>query len=199
MQPRNKRILYYGGVILVGIVIVFLVIQAMLHIGDIGKALGGVADSLRAIVVGCVMAYLLYPLARFAEQFLLYHNVKKKPARTLSTLFALLILLILLVAFAYFIIPQLVVSLPPLVQSLPGMIESFSDQLTGFLADHGVSTDFITDLFQRIENFFRSWLQDDPLATLAELLGRVRNAAQSVLNFIIGIIVMVIGLIKKDN
>ena len=129
MQPRNKRILYYGGVILVGIVIVFLVIQAMLHIGDIGKALGGVADSLRAIVVGCVMAYLLYPLARFAEQFLLYHNVKKKPARTLSTLFALLILLILLVAFAYFIIPQLVVSLPPLVQSLPGMIESFSDQL----------------------------------------------------------------------
>ena len=199
MQPRNKRILYYGGVILVGIVIVFLVIQAMLHIGDIGKALGGVADSLRAIVVGCVMAYLLYPLARFAEQFLLYHNVKKKPARTLSTLFALLILLILLVAFAYFIIPQLVVSLPPLVQSLPGMIESFSDQLTGFLADHGVSTDFITDLFQRIENFFRSWLQDDPLATLAELLGRVRNAAQSVLNFIIGIIVMVYVLLGRDQ
>jgi len=199
MRPRNKRLLYYGGVILLGVVVVFLVIQAMLHIGAIGKALGGVVESLRAILVGCVMAYLLYPLARFSEQFLLYHKVKKKPARTLSTLFALLVLLILLVAFAYFIIPQLVVSLPPLLQNLPSMIEQFSNQITTFLANHGVSTEVVTNIFDRIDSFFRSWLQDDPLATLADLFSRVRGAAQSVLNFIIGIIVMVYVLLGRDQ
>ena len=199
MRPRNKRILSWAGLILLGIVAVFIVIQALLHFGDITAALRGVVAALRAIIVGCVLAYLLYPLARFAEQFLLYHKVKKKAARTLSTLFALLVLLVLLLMFAYFIIPQLVVSLPPLVQNLPSMIESFDRQVTQFLAAHGVSTDVVTDLLQRVEDFLKGWLQDDPLATLAEVLTRAKNAAQGVLPFIIGIIVMVYVLLGRDQ
>ena len=199
MRPRNKRILSWAGLILLGIVAVFIVIQALLHFGDITAALGGVVAALRAIIVGCVLAYLLYPLARFAEQFLLYHKVKKKAARTLSTFFALLILLLLLLMFAYFIIPQLVVSLPPLMQNLPSMIESFDSQITQFLTEHGVSTDVVSDLFQRVEDFLKGWLQDDPLATLAEVLTRAKNAAQGVLHFIIGIIVMVYVLLGRDQ
>ena len=199
MRPRNKRILTWAGLILLGIVAVFIVIQALLHFGDITAALGGVVAALRAIIVGCVLAYLLYPLARFAEQFLLYHKVKKNAARTLSTFFALLVLLVLLLMFAYFIIPQLVVSLPPLLQNLPSMIESFDRQVTQFLSAHGVSTDVVTDLLQRVEDFLKGWLQDDPLATLAEVLTRAKNAAQGVLHFIIGIIVMVYVLLGRDQ
>ena len=199
MRPRNKRILSWAGLVLLGIVAVFIVIQALLHFGDITAALRGVVTALRAIIVGCVLAYLLYPLARFAEQFLLYHKVKKKAARTLSTLFALLILMVLLLMFAYFIIPQLVVSLPPLLQNLPSMIESFDSQITQFLAEHGVSTDVVSDVFQRVEDFFKGWLQDDPLAALAEVLTRAKNAAQGVLHFIIGIIVMVYVLLGRDQ
>lgn len=199
MRPRNKRILSWAGLVLLGIVAVFIVIQALLHFGDITAALRGVVTALRAIIVGCVLAYLLYPLARFAEQFLLYHKVKKKAARTLSTLFALLILMVLLLMFAYFIIPQLVVSLPPLLQNLPSMIESFDSQITQFLAEHGISTDVVSDVFQRVEDFFKGWLQDDPLAALAEVLTRAKNAAQGVLHFIIGIIVMVYVLLGRDQ
>ena len=199
MQYREKRILYYGGIILVGIVVVFLVIEALLHIGSIGAALGGVVSALRAIVVGCILAYLLFPFARIAEQFLLYHHVKKKTSRTLSSLFALFCFLALIVAFAYFIIPQLVVSLPPLLQSLPGMIEQFSDQITGFLTDHGVSATVVTNLFDRIDSFFRSWLQDDPLSTLVDILGKAKGFAQSLLDFIIGMIVMVYVLMSRDQ
>ncbi len=199
MRPRNKRILSWAGLVLLGIVAVFIVIEALLHFGDITAALGGVVAALRAIIVGCVLAYLLYPLARFAEHFLLYHKVKKKAARTLSTFFALLILVVLLLMFAYFIIPQLVVSLPPLVQNLPSMIESFDKQVTQFLSSHGVSTDVVTDLLTRVENFFTGWLQDDPLGTLVEVLTRAKNAAQGVLHFIIGIIVMVYVLLGRDQ
>ena len=199
MRPRSKRILTWAGLVLLGIVAVFIVIQALLHFGDITAALRGVVAALRAIIVGCVLAYLLYPLARFAEQFLLYHKVKKNAARTLSTFFALLVLLVLLLMFAYFIIPQLVVSLPPLLQNLPSMIESFDRQVTQFLSAHGVSTDVVTDLLQRVEDFLKGWLQDDPLATLAEVLTRAKNAAQGVLHFIIGIIVMVYVLLGRDQ
>ena len=199
MRLRNKRILTYFGWALLGIVVVFLVIEALLHFGNVVDSVKGVIGALHAIVVGCVMAYLLYPIARVSEQFLLYHNVKKKPARTFSSLFALLVLIVLIVAFASFVIPQLVVSLPPLMRSLPSMLQQFSDQITGFLADHGVSTDVVTNIFQRIEDFVTGWLNDDPLATLAEVFSRVKLAAKSVLNFIIGIIVMVYVLMSWDQ
>ena len=199
MQHKDKRILYYGGIILVGIVVVFLVIEALLHIGNIGATLGEVVSALRAVLIGCIMAYLFYPLARIAEQFLRFHHVKKKTARTMSSLFALLSLIVIILALAYFIVPQLVVSLPPLLQNLPGMLESFSDQLTGFLTSHGVSPGFIVDLFDRIDNFFRNWLQDDPLSTLADILSQAKGFAQSILNFIIGMIVMVYVLMSRDQ
>ncbi len=197
MRLREKRILYYGGIILVGIIVVFLVIQALLHIGDIGTALGEVVSALRAVLIGCIMAYLFYPLAKIFEQFLLFHHVKKKTARTFSSLFALLALIVIILALAYFIIPQLVVSLPPLFQNLPGMLERFSDQLKGFLTSHGVSPGFLVNIFDRIDNFFRSWLQDDPLSTLLEILGQAKGFAQSILNFIIGMIVMVYVLTSR--
>ena len=199
MKLPIKKIIQYGCLGLLGLVVVFLVIQLLLHFGDVLSALGSVLSSMRSIVVGCVMAYLLYPLARLSEQFLLSHKVKKKPARTFSTLFALLILLILLVMFAYFIIPQLVVSIPPLVQSLPNMIDRFSVQLSQWLTDHGISSDILDDQFKRVESFFRNWLEDDPFSRIQNLVGRIVDAAQNVLNFIIGIIVMVYVLSSRDQ
>ena len=84
MKFPLKKVLFYSGLILLALVVVFLVIQALLHLPTLLAGLRGIADALRAIVLGCVMAYLLYPLTRFAEQFLLYHRVSKRAARALS-------------------------------------------------------------------------------------------------------------------
>ena len=199
MRLRTKRMLSYFGWVLLGIVVVFLVIEALLHFGAVVGEVKGVVGALRPVVVGCVMAYLFYPVARLAEQFLLFHNVKRKAARTLSSLFALLMLVVLVVAFSYFVIPQLVVSLPPLLQNLPSMIDSFDQQITNFLMEHGISTDLVTNLLQRVQDFFKSWISDDPLSTLADLLNGVMLAAKSFLNLIIGIIVMVYALMSRDQ
>ena len=84
------------------------------------------------------MAYLLYPLTRFSEQFLLYHKVRKKTACSLSTAFSTFVLLALIVLFAYFIIPQLVFMSGLLIQNLPNMVSIFRNefQITSRTADH---------------------------------------------------------------
>ena len=145
------------------------------------------------------MAYLLYPLTRFAEQFLLFHHVKPKSARTLSTAFSTIVLLTLIFLFAYFIIPQMVVNLPPLIQGLPEMIQSFSKNLSDFLVEHGQSTKIIQDTLGKVAGMFQSWLQDDPLSALSNVMERVAAAAVGVLNFIIGIIVMAYVLMSRDH
>ena len=121
MKVPIKKILFYSGMVLLGLVVVFLVCRVLLNLDALGNTVRGIFGSLRAIVLGCVMAYLLYPLTRFSEQFLLYHKVRKKTARSLSTAFSTFVLLALIVLFAYFIIPQLVFNVPPLIQNLPNM------------------------------------------------------------------------------
>ena len=209
-----KKILLYGGLVLLGIVVIFLVCKIMLNLGSLATGLRGVLSSLRAILLGAVMAYLLYPLTRFAEQYLLYHNVKKKTARGLSTAFATLVLLAglrpmsislircLLAVLALFIaviVPELLENLPELIRSLPGMIQRSFDQLSAFLESHGQDAGMLIDISNRITTTFTNWLQDDPLSTLMDLVTRMVDVARSLLNFVIGIIVMVYLLMSRDQ
>lgn len=194
-----KKILLYGGLVLLGIVVVFLVCKIMLNLGSLAASLAGVLSSLRAILLGAVMAYLLYPLTRFAEQFLLFHNVKKSTARGLSTAFSTLVLLAVLAIFIAVIVPELLQNLPDLIQNLPGMIQSSFHQLTAFLEAHGQDAGMLTDLSNRITAAFTSWIQDDPLSTLLDLVTRMVDVAKSMLNFVIGIIVMVYLLMSRDQ
>ena len=199
MKIPVKKILCYGALVLLGLVIVFLVCRFMLNLGAVGQALSGVVGALKSILLGCVMAYLLYPLTRFSEQFLLFHHVRPKAARTLSTAFSTIVLLTLIFLFAYFIIPQVVVNLPPLIQGLPEMIQSFSRNLSDFLVAHGQSAEIVQDGLDKVSGMFQSWLQDDPLSALSNVMERVAAAAVGVLNFIIGIIVMAYVLVSRDQ
>ena len=176
MKIPLKKILLYSALVLLGLVIVFLVCRLMLNLSAVGHALSSVVGALRSIVLGCVMAYLLYPLTRFAEQFLLFHHVKPKSARTLSTAFSTIVLLTLIFLFAYFIIPQMVVNLPPLIQGLPEMIQSFSKNLSDFLVEHGQSTEIIQETLDKVAGMFlslpcrTSWNGSPPLLSVCSTL-----------------------------
>lgn len=194
-----KKLLQYIGIILAGFVILFLAAQVMLNLGVVLDAVSSIAGALRAIVLGCVMAYLLYPVAKFAEHFLLYQQVSKRGARALSTGFATLVLLTLIFMFIYFIVPELAANLPALVQDLPWMIRSTFNQLANFLEAQGQSADILQDISTKLTNTFTTWLQGDALDTLTDLLTRVVDLAKGLLNFVIGIIVMVYLLMSRDQ
>lgn len=194
-----KKLLQYIGIILAGFVILFLAAQVMLNLGAVLDAVSSIAGALRAIVLGCVMAYLLYPVAKFAEHFLLYQQVSKRGARALSTGFATLVLLTLIFMFIYFIVPELAANLPALVQDLPWMIRSTFNQLANFLEAQGQSADILQDISTKLTNTFTTWLQGDALDTLTDLLTRVVDLAKGLLNFVIGIIVMVYLLMSRDQ
>ena len=199
MRPPLKKLLFYIGLALIGFVILFFAAQVMLNFGSVLSAIGGMAVALRAIVLGCVMAYLLYPVARFAEHFLLYHNVSKRASRALSTGFATLVLVTLIVMFIYFIVPELAANLPALLQDLPWMIRSTFNELSKFLQAQGQVADLLEDISLKLTNAFTTWLQGDALDTITDLLTRVFDLAKSLLNFVIGIIVMVYVLMSRDQ
>lgn len=199
MKPQAKKIFFYFGIALLGLVVVFLVVRIMLNLGSIANTLAAVLGALRPILMGCILAYLLYPLARFSEQFLLYHKVRQKTARSLSTMFTTLVLLLFIVLLIYFIIPQLFINLPDLVQRLPSMIQSSSQELANWLEAHGQQADLVQKATDTITEKFTLWLSNGSLSTILDLAGRVAQAAVSVFHFLIGIIVMVYVLVSRDQ
>ena len=199
MKISLRKILIYGCIIILAILAIGLVCLFLINLEQVAAAIGRVAGALRAIVLGCVMAYLFYPLTRFTEHFLLYHKVKKPAARRLSTAFSTCTLITLIFLFIYFIVPEVMENLPPLIQSLPWMIQKFFNQLTIFLESQGIQADLVKELSNRIFTTFTTWIQGDPLSDLLGLAGRVMDVAKGMLNFIIGIIVMVYLLMSRDQ
>lgn len=199
MRSSMKKIFLAIGVILLALVTIGAVCMLFLHLPDLLQSIRGIVNALRSILLGLIMAYLLYPLTRFTEHFLLYHKVKKQAARALSTAFSTVVLLLLIVLFIYFVIPQLVENLPALVQDLPRMVRNTFNQLSSFLAAHGQSTDLVSKLSTKFTDTFTDWINQDLLNDLMSLLGRMVDFAKALLNFVIGIIVMVYVLMSRDQ
>lgn len=86
-----------------------------------------------------------------------------------------------------------------MIQSLPDMINEFSQRLSDYLTSHGQSAQIITTISEKISSSFNQWLQADPLSALVDIAGRVASVAKSLLNFIIGIIVMFYLLMSRDQ
>ena len=199
MKISVKKLLLYGGILLLIILSVGLVFKTLMSLDAVIKAFSGIMAALRSIVLGCIMAFLLYPVARFTEHFLIFHHVKKSKARTLSAVFSALVLIFLIFALIYFVIPELLENLPSLIRELPLMIRDAFDRVSSFLESHGQSTDALTELYKKLTSGFTAWLEGDPLSDIAGLLGRVMDVAKGVLNFVIGIIVMVYVLMSRDQ
>lgn len=199
MRSSMKKIFFAIGVILLALVTVGAVCMLFLHLSDLLRGIRGIVGALRPILLGLIMAYLLYPLTRFTEHFLLYHRVKKKAARALSTAFSTIVLLLLIVLFIYFVVPQLVENLPALVQDLPRMVRDTFNELSRFLSAHGQSTDVLAKLSNKFTNTMTDWINQDLLSDLMSLLSRMMDFAKALLNFVIGIIVMVYVLMSRDQ
>ena len=74
MKLPVKKIIHYGCLVLLGLVVIFLVVRILLNLDILWLGLKSTVTALRAIVLGIIMAYLLYPLSRFTEKFFLRHQ-----------------------------------------------------------------------------------------------------------------------------
>ncbi|MBR5381794.1 MAG: AI-2E family transporter [Oscillospiraceae bacterium] len=96
----------------------------LMNIGVIWSAIGTFIGYFAALILGCVLAYLINPLARVYERSV-FKKVPRDMARwTLSVFLAVITVLVLLGALMGMLVPQLVRSTTMLVVNLDGYIAS---------------------------------------------------------------------------
>ena len=167
-----------------------------------------IMSALTPVFFGAAMAFLANPLASQVEMWLKKKNVKKG-ARGLSILTAIVVYGALLYISFYLIVPKVAQSIIGLVNEFPGLIRKFVAWAETMLMQNEHVYQLAHDIWAGVNDTFNGWLKDGLMTTLMSTLGSVANGVYSVaaavmdvasfvLNFLIGIIVMVYLLLGKD-
>ena len=170
---------------------------------EIEATMNLIVTSAQPIIIGLVLTYLLMPVKNFIEKPLLKRllekNVKEKIARKISRLVgitgALIFLFVVIAILIAMMVPALMTSVVGLIESMPGYVESFVD----WIEESGVGdSEFATFVGNTITNAtgeFDKWAKNEllPLAQqyITQITSGVFSVVKAVINFLIGIIVVV--------
>jgi len=169
----------------------------------IAEILSTLIKSAEPIIIGLVLAYLLMPVKDAIEKpvlkLLLNRKIKettaKKAARAISIMGAIIFLFLILGILIAMFVPALITSIVGLVNAMPDYIESFVKWIEeSGLGDSKFAT-FVGTSIAKVTNELQAWAKAEllPLAQqyIAQITSGVFSALKTVLNFIIGIVVVV--------
>ena len=170
--------------------------------GEISQVIDTIFTSAQPITIGLVLTYLLMPVKNFVEkpvlEWLITKKVEeekaKKLARGIGITGALIFLFVVIAILIAMMVPALVTSVVGLVESMPGYIDSF----VKWIEDTGMDGTFATLVGTTITNVtseLQEWVKAELLPLAQQYIGQITSGVLSVvkslLNFLIGIIIVV--------
>ena len=195
----------------------FLVIAAcvifyflLLRIEDISVGVSKVIDVLKPILYGMVIAYLLNPIVKQIDRWLIPQLKKKmslekakKVSRSVGVFAALVMLLALILALCNMLIPELYKSIRDMVQTLPGQISDMVTKITSIQKDTSPAGVMVRNLLEKGSDALQNWIKQDLLTKVNEVMSNLTvgiiNFVSEILNFLIGLIVSVYILFSKET
>lgn len=169
----------------------------------ISEVIDVIVTSAQPIIIGLVLTYLLMPVKNFIERPLLKWLISKKLkekkakklARSLGITGALIFLFIIIALLIAMIVPSLITSIVGLVESMPGYIESFVKWIEEVGIGDSTFAALVGNTIMSVTDQLENWAKTElfPLAQqyIAQITSGVFNFVKTVLNFLIGIIVVV--------
>lgn len=169
----------------------------------ISAVIGTIVKSAEPIIIGLALAYLLMPVKDFIEKpvlkFLISKKVKEEKAknwaRAISIMGAIIFLFIIIAILIAMMVPALVTSIMGLFDTMPGYIESFVVWIQEIGLGDSTFATFVGNAMTTITVEVENWAKTEllPLAQqyIAQITSGVFSVIKTILNFIIGIIVVV--------
>ncbi len=170
---------------------------------EVSALIDTIVKSAEPIIIGLALTYLLMPVKDFVEKpvlkFLLTQKMEeakaKKLARAISITGALIFLFLIIAILIAMFVPALVTSVVGLAETMPGYIQSFVLWIEESGLGDGAFAAFVGELISTATSEMESWAKTEllPLAQqyIAQITSGVLSVVKTILNFIIGIIVVV--------
>ena len=130
MKNRLSNHKWYNNAVAILIGVVGYVV--LTHLGVINESVATFFGYLKPIILGCVIAYMVNPLAVLLERDV-FRGVKRDALRwTLSIFVGMVAVLLLLAALLLMLIPQLIESVSLLLRNMDGYIATLQELLKNF-------------------------------------------------------------------
>ncbi len=210
---KENKYFMWGLTAFIVIAVALLCHQIMSNWGAVADFSGVVVRALRPIIIGLIIAYVLNPLMKVYEKYVLgklFGRLMKKNPKTAKKLTRSLgIVLILITAIAIvsglmlLIVPELYVNINRLVTSLPGYVENMITYLTELSKEYPEFVNPIIDYFSEASQDLITWVRDGVLPNanqfIAELSMGIYGTFRALLDLVIGIIVAIYILGSKEK
>lgn len=201
-------------VILAGIICFF----AFLRFDSIAKAVGSVVGVLTPIIYGCVLAFLLNPIVKRVESWvlpLLNRIFKKseraqKTARSVGIFAGLLVAVIVVVTLFNMLIPELYQSIRDLVIALPEELSQWGKSMNTLIKGDSTVGKIVKNLLIQgngviqdwVKTDLMNWVQTDLFKQTNLIITGVTTGVVSVVNVVldifVGVIVSIYLLYSKE-
>lgn len=191
---RDKKWYPYAVAACIGVAFYVL----LTHLGTVGGVLSGFIGYFRTVILGCVLSYLMNPLARLFERKP-FRAIRSDAARwTLSVILSVVAMLLALTLLLGTLIPQLGQS----VATLAGNLEGYIDSLTKLLNESGLPLEGTILAPERLgmlsENMMKtvsSFISDNA----THILSAAAGAGKNVFTWGIALILSVYLLLAKAD
>ena len=169
-----------------------------------------VIDSIQAVIIGFILAYLLNPVMRFFERIytkkLFAKNGRLKNRRrlirSLAVATAMAIFLTLIFVLVMLLVPQLVVSIQELVLTMGDKMDaliSWVQRLVNNSELEGQIESLAEEGFAALETWLSEQILDNGTDLMTQLTTGVVSVVKTIFNIIVGMIVAVYVLMTKER
>jgi len=184
---------------------------ALLRLTNLSEGFQKIFGVLKPVVYGCVVAYLLNPIVKQVDRYLVpvLKQKLKKPgqaegvSRGIGILAAIVLLIVLIVTLCNLLIPELYSSIRNLVMTLPKQLNDLVSELSEVQLDDSTTSTLIKTGMKEGTDMLLDWLRTDLMAQANELMSNltvgVLNILSELFNAIIGLIVSVYILFSKET
>ena len=171
----------------------------------VGHYLRAAANTLMPFIIGCVMAYLIYPISQGITLYLdkLTGDRVKKLTLSIGIFGGLIIFGIAIYLLLWMLLPQLVESITSIIVGMPGMVESLSEWITALLKDNPQLQEAANVALESSSLELQNWLTQTLIPKAQEVITTLSVSVIStfwfLFDFVIGIIVCVYVLSSADK
>ena len=185
------------------VVFAFLVFKIDVIWGVVKK----VVSVLSPVIFGLVIAYLVNPMVKFFDKYILklfFRKAKnvdkaKRAADLISVILAVLVFSVIIVGLFLLVIPQIITSISNFINSLPARVDAISAWGNSVLRENAK----LQNVFNRVLEYEKNWLKSDLSSFVNTVAGNLASGVWSVVNFFknfgLGLIFAIYMLFSKNK
>lgn len=158
-----------------------------------------IMSALQPVVVGIVLAYLLYPVAVFLEVQCKRIKWLSRIARMLSVLLTLILTIGVLGLFCALVMPQLVESVSSLVRELPGMLENQLARLNTYLESDNDVAAAVMQMIESAETSLVDWIKTNLFSAVSTVANSILSIGSALVNMVISVVVTIYLLLDREH